>query len=96
MGKSREPRSRSARAPPVIGLLGKWAEEQGLEGARAPAHHADDQAETLVMRLLRGAGVAGLAGMRRLAACPGAQLPLLRPLLGWRRAELEAIVRGVG
>jgi tRNA(Ile)-lysidine synthase len=49
------------------------------------AHHADDQAETVLMRLLRGSGMAGLAGMpyRNRRA-------YVRPLLGITRAELEA------
>jgi tRNA(Ile)-lysidine synthase len=76
-------------------LLANWAREKGLK-ALLTGHHADDQAETLVMRLLRGAGVKGLAGMRRLAKAPGAQLALLRPLLGWRRAELEKLCADVG
>jgi len=71
--------------------LGKWCRERDL-GALATAHHADDQAETLVMRLNRGSGVAGLAGVRARGVVPGTQLPLLRPLLGWRRAELAGIV----
>jgi len=71
-------------------LLGFWAEERALD-ALATAHHADDQAETLLMRLGRGAGVRGLAGMRRRSVAPGTDVPLLRPLLGWRRAELEEI-----
>lgn len=50
------------------------------------AHHADDQAETLLMRLNRSSGVGGMAGVR---ARNGA---VLRPLLGWRRGELAAIV----
>lgn len=58
--------------------------------AIATAHHADDQLETMVMRLNRGAGVAGLAGVR----AKGGRV--VRPLLGWRCAELAAIVRGAG
>jgi tRNA(Ile)-lysidine synthase len=73
------------------GALAQWAREAQL-GALVTAHHLDDQAETLVMRLNRGSGVRGLAGMRRRSGVPGDKdLPLLRPLLGWRRSELERI-----
>ena len=76
--------------------LGEWASARGLT-AIVTAHHADDQAETLLMRLARGAGVRGLAGMRSAATVPGHPgLPLLRPLLGWRKAELEAVVAQAG
>lgn len=55
------------------------------------AHHADDQAETVLMRLLRGTGTAGLAGMRLTSPMPHApDLTLLRPLLNVTRAEIEA------
>jgi tRNA(Ile)-lysidine synthase len=84
-------RARNAR----YALLGSWAREKGL-GALVTGHHADDQAETLVMRLLRGAGVKGLAGMRRFAKAPGTQLAVLRPLLGWRRSELEQLCADLG
>jgi tRNA(Ile)-lysidine synthase len=73
-------------------LLGFWAEERRLD-ALATGHHADDQAETLMMRLVRGAGVGGLAGMRASSRTPGSDLRLIRPLLGWRRAELEQVCR---
>ena len=73
------------------GALAQWARTRQL-GAVVTAHHLDDQAETLVMRLNRGAGVRGLKGMRRRSSVPGDKdLPLLRPLLGWRRSELERI-----
>jgi len=84
-------RARNAR----YGLLARWTVEHGAR-ALLTGHHADDQAETLLMRLIRGAGVKGLAGMRRLARTPGANLVLLRPLLGWRHAELEQLCADVG
>lgn len=55
------------------------------------AQHADDQAETVLMRLLRGTGTSGLAGMRVASPLPGADdLTLLRPLLSVTRAQIEA------
>lgn len=57
----------------------------------ALGHHADDQAETVLMRLLRGAGTTGLCGMRPLAGAGYA-----RPLLGLSRAEILAYLRQRG
>ncbi len=74
-------------------LLGTWAGETGC-ACVLTAHHADDQAETLLMRLLRGAGVAGLAGVRARTRIDS--LEVIRPLLGWRRSELATIVDGAG
>ena len=62
-------------------LLGYWAEERGID-AIVTAHHAEDQAETILMRLARGAGVRGLAGIRPRSVSPGAHVRLIRPLLG--------------
>lgn len=83
--------ARSAR----YGALAEWLVADGLS-ALATAHHADDQAETLLLRLNRASGVAGLAGVRARGLVPGTRLPLLRPLLGWRRSELAAVVAGAG
>lgn len=52
------------------------------------AHHRDDQAETLLLHLLRGAGLNGLTGMAADTTVDG--LRILRPLLGYSRAELRA------
>lgn len=76
-------------------LLGRWAAERGLK-ALLTAHHLDDQAETLLMRFARGAGIRGLAGMRSIARTPGGKIALLRPLLGWRRSELKAVCAASG
>ena len=74
--------------------LGDWAVERGLT-AVATAHHLDDQAETLLMRLARGAGVGGLGATRaRRPLVKGVKL--VRPLLGWRKAELAALVASAG
>ena len=72
--------------------LATWCRERKL-ASLATAHHADDQAETLLMRLARGSGLSGLAGIRESRDLGGVRL--IRPLLGWRRAELAAIVAPV-
>lgn len=83
-GASIQARAREAR----YALLAGWAREQGA-AAILTAHHADDQAETFLMRAARGSGVAGLSGIRARATIAG--FPALRPLLGWRRRELREI-----
>ena len=70
-------------------LLEGWARGNGIT-AILTAHHADDQAETLLMRLNRGAGIGGLAGVRAVNG------QILRPLLHWRRHELAEIVVAAG
>lgn len=58
------------------------------------AHHADDQAETILFRLTRGSGVAGLSGMAQAAPC--GPVTLLRPLLETSKSDLEAICHEAG
>ncbi|HEY0325469.1 MAG TPA: tRNA lysidine(34) synthetase TilS [Allosphingosinicella sp.] len=69
--------------------LSGWAARREVDWI-ATAHHADDQAETLLMRLARGAGIAGLAGVRAVNG------RVVRPLLGWRKAELVTVVESAG
>ncbi|PJJ85978.1 tRNA(Ile)-lysidine synthase [Brevirhabdus pacifica] len=73
-------------------LLGDWAARHGLTGVLT-GHTADDQAETVLLRLARGSGVDGLAAMR--PGRPGRSL-FLRPLLGHRREELRDLLRAKG
>ncbi len=66
-------------------------------GARyvAVAHSADDQAETILHRILRGTGIGGLAGMKRVRPLSEATT-LIRPLLSFRRAEVRAYLEDTG
>jgi len=64
------------------------------------AHHLDDQAETVLLQLLRGSGPTGLSGMDSANRGPGllgdAQLLMARPLLSVARADLEKVAREEG
>lgn len=74
-------------------LLDDWCRRHGVLHL-AVAHHADDQAETFMMRLKRGSGPDGLAAMspvRELGACR-----LLRPLLGFSKERLVATLEETG
>ena len=63
----------------------------------ALAHHADDQIETFFLRLLRGAGNRGLAGMQPVALSPiDPGVNLVRPILGIHRAEIVAYAEEQG
>jgi tRNA(Ile)-lysidine synthase len=73
------------------------AEQHGAQ-AVAVGHTADDQVETLLMHLLRGAGLAGLSGMayRALPNPWSSRIPLVRPLLGIWREQILAYVQENG
>jgi len=75
-------------------LMADWCGAHGVAWL-ATAHHADDQAETLLLRLARGAGSGGLAGIRRSRSL-GDGVTLVRPLLGWRRDALAEVVAAAG
>jgi tRNA(Ile)-lysidine synthase len=80
-GRGLEAAARDARYGALRGLLepGEWL---------LTAHHADDQLETLLLRLLRGTGVRGLRGIIGFGRCGAGWLG--RPLLGFTREELRA------
>ena len=83
------------RATETQARVARWRALQGMReriGADSvvTAHHADDQAETVLMRVLRGTGPAGLAGMAP------RERRILRPLLPFRRAELARYLHVLG
>jgi tRNA(Ile)-lysidine synthase len=91
-GRSLEEAARLARYRFLVEVAG------GVRGSRiAVGHSADDQAETVLMHLLRGTGVAGLRGMLpctamvdyRLGVPSGGEFWLVRPLLGIPRRDVE-------
>ncbi len=67
---------------------------QGHTDAVATAHTLDDQAETVLHRLLRGAWTEGLGGIHPLVVCPGGAI--LRPFLDVRHAEILTWLREIG
>lgn len=81
-----------------IEAAGRVARYEAFERARqslgathvATGHTLDDQAETVLLRLARGTGVTALSGIRRVRG------PIVRPLLGCRRADLRAYLTGRG
>ncbi|HRP64434.1 MAG TPA: tRNA lysidine(34) synthetase TilS [Thauera sp.] len=80
-GEGLEAAARTARHAALDGVACDWL---------AFGHHQDDQAETLLLRLFRGAGVRGAAAMASLVAAQGRRRGRLRPLLALRRAQILA------
>ncbi len=74
-------------------LLAEWCRTHGVRWL-ATAHHRDDAAETLLLRLARGAGAGGLAGIRSRRDIGG--VTLIRPLLDQPKAALARVVAEAG
>jgi len=70
-------------------LLHDWMKRDSIHWL-ATAHHADDQLETMIMRLLRGSGVDGLSGIREKRG------EIIRPLLHFQKTELEQYIADQG
>lgn len=85
-GLSLEMAARAAR----YAFFARMAHQLGA-AAVAVAHTADDQAETILLRLARGAGPQGLGGMEPVSRRAG--LKIIRPLLSIRRAEIVAFLK---
>ena len=78
--------------------FGQLCREHGYE-AVAVAHNANDNAETLILNLLRGTGLRGITGMKAEGFLPDpdfGDIPLRRPLLSMTREEIEAFAREKG
>jgi len=75
-------------------FLEKTAEELGCRYV-ATAHHRNDQIETILYRILRGTGIAGLAGMARCRKLNEA-VTLIRPLLSFSRDEILSYLERTG
>lgn len=71
-------------------LLTKWCKDNNISYL-CVAHHADDQAETFLMRLARGSGVDGLSAMKPVTQYNG--ITVLRPYLYHTKAEIIAILK---
>ena len=85
-----ESRARAGRYEALTDLC----TEYGIEDLLL-AHHQNDQAETVLLQLLRGAGVAGVSGMpnSRVLKTKAGEITLWRPLLNQSRKELEAYAK---
>lgn len=92
-GDNLEQAARRARYDFLLNLAGRYEAESVLTG-----HTMDDQAETVLLRLMRGSGVEGLGGIKPVRALDDdKKILLVRPLLRWaRRTETEGYCRTRG
>ncbi|OEJ68661.1 tRNA lysidine(34) synthetase TilS [Magnetovibrio blakemorei] len=91
-------RARDAR----YALMTQWCTGHGIRHLLL-AHHQEDQAETVLMRLKKGSGLLGLAGMARVRHVPlhvsgetGGSVQIVRPLLAVSKAQLRETLRAQG
>lgn len=88
-GRKDEATARAAR----MGCFRRALQETGARAVLL-AHHADDQAETFLMHLMRGAGPEGLEGMKRVQESDG--MRIIRPMLELRRKEIREALQKDG
>lgn len=93
LGARFESRSVAVAPGPDLEARARSARYGALPAGVMTGHTMDDQAETVVINLLRGAGLDGLAGMRR---TPTDETRPRRPLLGLRRSETLEVCRAAG
>ncbi len=100
-GLSLEEAARSLRYGALLQAAEKLQREAAAGTEARPrvlimtAHHRDDQAETVLLNLLRGSGIRGLTGMRELSP-RGNGIYIYRPFLQRSRAELQQLLRAKG
>lgn len=82
-GRSIETEARLARRKVIDEILSKYADKVAL------AHHADDNAETVLMHIFRGSGPDGLTGIRQTDR-------IIRPLLSYTKNQIEEYARRYG
>lgn len=85
---ARAPRGQSPEEAARVARYGALCQMLQHEEVLCVAHHADDQAETTLLQMLRGAGVLGSGGMRVVRRFPPGRM--VRPLLNVRRRDIEA------
>ncbi|MBI5212403.1 MAG: tRNA lysidine(34) synthetase TilS, partial [Nitrospirae bacterium] len=90
-GLSKQEAARELRYDALCGITA----EKGANKI-ALGHNADDQAETVIMRLLRGAGPSGLSGIPPIRTLGNRQSSIIRPLLETERVEIEKFLGNEG
>ncbi|MGN0702189.1 MAG: tRNA lysidine(34) synthetase TilS [Lentihominibacter sp.] len=92
-----EEAGRKARYDAFFEVAGRIREHQGNQVRIAVAHNAEDQAETVLFRILRGTGTDGLAGMayEREERRGSRTFPVIRPLLDTSRKDIEGYCKAM-